>query len=44
MYKYYNANALGNYVNDCTIRAISVAENKSWGETYDELSLSLIHI
>ena len=38
MYKYYNANALGNYVNDCSIRAISVAENKSWGETYDELS------
>ena len=38
MYKYYNANANGNFVNDCVIRAISVAENKSWGETYDELS------
>lgn len=38
MYKYYNANANGNFVNDCVIRAISVAENKTWGETYDELS------
>lgn len=38
MYKYYNANANGNYVNDCVIRSISVAENKSWGDTYDELS------
>lgn len=38
MYKYYNANSKGNFVNDCTIRAISVAENKSWGDTYDELS------
>lgn len=38
MYKYYNANANGNFVNDCSIRAISLAENKSWGDTYDELS------
>lgn len=38
MYKFYNANVNGNFVNDCTIRAISVAENKSWGDTYDELS------
>ena len=38
MYKYYNANARGNFVNDCVIRAISVAEGKSWDETYDELS------
>lgn len=38
MYKYYNANAHNNFVNDCVIRAISVAENKSWGDTYDELS------
>lgn len=37
-YKYYNANAKGNYVNDCTIRAISVAEGKTWDETYEELS------
>lgn len=38
MYKYYNANINGNFVNDCVIRAISVAENKTWGDTYDELS------
>ena len=38
MYKYYNANTNNNFVNDCVIRSISVAENKSWSETYDELS------
>ena len=38
MYKFYNANAKGNFVNDCVIRAISVAEGKSWDETYEELS------
>lgn len=37
-YKYYNANSKGNYVNDCTIRAISVAEGKTWDETYEKLS------
>lgn len=38
MYKYYNANSNGNFVNDCVVRSISTAENKTWGETYDELS------
>ena len=38
MYKYYNANSKGNFVNDCVIRSISIAENKTWEETYDELS------
>lgn len=37
-YKFYNANARGNFVNDCTIRAISLAEGKTWDETYYELS------
>lgn len=37
-YKYFNANNKNNFVNDCTIRAISLAEGKSWQETYDELS------
>ena len=37
-YKFFNANARGNFVNDCTIRAISLAEGKSWHETYEELS------
>ena len=38
MYKFYNANALGNKVNDCVVRAISLAEDKTWDETYKELS------
>lgn len=37
-YKYYNANSKGNFVNDCVIRAISLAEGKTWDETYKELS------
>lgn len=38
MYKFYNANAKGKFHNDCTVRAISLAEGKSWDETYVELS------
>lgn len=38
MYKYYNANPKGNFVNDCVIRSISKAEGKTWDETYTELS------
>lgn len=38
MYRYYNANAKGKFVNDCVIRAISTAERKTWNETYEELS------
>lgn len=38
MWKFYNANAKGNFVNDCVIRAISKAEGKSWDITYEELS------
>ena len=38
MYRFYNANAKGNFVNDCVVRAISVAEGKSWDEAYKELS------
>lgn len=37
-YRFFNANAKGNFVNDCVIRAISVAEGKSWDKTYEELS------
>lgn len=39
MFCYYNANPLGRNVNDCTVRAISLATNKSWDETYERLSL-----
>ena len=38
-YKFHNANARGNFVNDCVIRAISKAEGKTWDETYLELSM-----
>lgn len=37
-YKYYNDNPLGRDVEDCTIRSISVAINKSWDYVYDMLS------
>lgn len=38
MYKFHNANAKGRHVNDCTIRAISVAENITWDDAYYKLS------
>ncbi len=38
MYKYYNMNPEGNDIEDCVIRAVSVAEGISWDEAYDELS------
>ena len=41
MYKFYNANARGRFTNDCVIRAISLAEDKTWNETYDELMSSV---
>ena len=40
MYKYMNVNPKGNDIEDCTIRAISVAEGISWDEAYDNLSES----
>lgn len=38
MYKFYNANVHGNFVNDCVVRAIAVAECKTWDEAFDYLS------
>lgn len=38
MYDFYNANPLGIFTDDCVIRAISCALNKSWDQVYDELS------
>lgn len=38
MYKYYNANALNRYEDDCVIRSISCATGKSWDYVYDYLS------
>lgn len=38
MYKYYNANALNKFENDCVVRSISVATNKTWDYVYEHLS------
>lgn len=38
MYKFYNANAKGRFANDCVVRAVSLAENKTWNDSYEELS------
>jgi hypothetical protein len=38
MFQYYNANPLGRHVNDCTVRAISLATEKSWDYTFEKLS------
>ena len=38
MYKYHNANKYKYHINDCSIRAISVATGRTWDDVYDELS------
>lgn len=38
MFRYYNANPNNARIEDCTIRALSVAENIPWNEAYDLLS------
>ena len=38
MYKFYNKNSQGNFVNDCVVRAIATAEHITWDEAYDKLS------
>lgn len=38
MFKYHNANPRGRHVNDCTVRAISLATGRTWDETYRMLS------
>lgn len=38
MYEFYNENPLGLFEDDCVIRSISCALNKSWDNVYDELS------
>ena len=37
-FKLYNANPLGRKVNDCTVRAISLATGRSWDSAYIMLS------
>ena len=38
MYKFYNANAVNRYTDDCVIRSISCATGRSWDDVYDYLS------
>lgn len=38
MYKFYNANPVNKFEDDCVIRAISCATGKSWDYVYDYLS------
>lgn len=40
MYIHTNPNPNGSYVGDCVVRAISIAEDKSWNETYINLCLT----
>ena len=40
MFRYYNANPNKSNIDDCTIRALAVAEDISWQEAYDILSQS----
>ena len=37
MYIKCNPNPLGKQLGDCVVRAIAIATNQSWRETYDEL-------
>jgi len=39
MYKYFNPNPKGRNVSDCTVRAISKATGKEWGDVYLELCI-----
>jgi hypothetical protein len=38
MFRFFNANKFGYNIEDCTIRAVSVAEGISWDKAYIKLS------
>jgi len=38
MFDYYNANPMGRDIADCVVRSISVLTDRTWNETYDELT------
>lgn len=38
MYKFYNNNPHNRYIDDCTLRAISLLTNRDWHDVYEELS------
>lgn len=37
-FKYVNPNPLSNRTGDCTVRAASLATQRSWDDTYDEMA------
>jgi len=37
-YQFYNANAINRFTDDCVLRSLSCATNKSWDYVYDYLS------
>ena len=37
-WKYYNPNPVGHHTEDCSIRALTVALDTSWDQTYDILT------
>lgn len=37
-YRFYNENPLGLFENDCVVRSLSCATQRSWDSVYDELS------
>ena len=39
MWQYANLNPMGKSVGDCTVRAIAIATNKAWVDTYLDLCL-----
>ena len=39
MFKQVNPNPRGSYVGDCVIRALSIANNKTWSDTYIDVCL-----
>ena len=39
MYRYLNQNPKARDTEDCTVRAISLAQGKTWDKVYDELSV-----
>ena len=38
MYRFYNKNSHGNYIDDCVIRAIATLTDRTWQGVYNELS------
>jgi hypothetical protein len=38
MWEYKNKNPFGRQVNDCVVRAISLAEDREWDDVYQELT------